>query len=60
MADIGLIVESRPPARKRRRVVISCFECHRRKQKWTIDWLSSAFESQYADGCPRPIRGNTV
>ncbi|EGX91098.1 Fungal transcriptional regulatory protein [Cordyceps militaris CM01] len=34
MADmIGLLVETRPPARKRRRVVISCFECHRRKQK---------------------------
>ncbi|KAM3560576.1 hypothetical protein MY1884_002832 [Beauveria asiatica] len=34
MADmIGLMVESRPPTRKRRRVVISCFECHRRKQK---------------------------
>ncbi|XWW98361.1 hypothetical protein V2A60_006361 [Cordyceps javanica] len=34
MADmIGIMVESRPPARKRRRVVISCFECHRRKQK---------------------------
>ncbi|OAA54944.1 Fungal transcriptional regulatory protein [Cordyceps fumosorosea ARSEF 2679] len=34
MADlIGLMVEPRPPARKRRRIVISCFECHRRKQK---------------------------
>jgi hypothetical protein len=39
MADVVDFVDDvRPPPKKRRRLVISCFECHRRKQKVGISF----------------------
>lgn len=66
MADmIGLMVESRPPTRKRRRVVISCFECHRRKQKvkQRHPWLALRLANFLACGiqCDRELPcGNCI